>query len=64
MSGFFDPAPSQAGGTLTEQDLLDFMECIYSEPPQVCHPHVVHPKELERGGWAVCADCFSPVLIP
>lgn len=63
MLGFLNTDPSQAGGTLTEEDLLAWMDQVYAEPYRVCSPHVVHPDYLKRGGWAVCGNCFQPFEI-
>ena len=50
-------------GTLTAQDVWDWLEGLQTKPASRC-AHVVHPAELKRGGWAICANCFSPVLVP
>jgi hypothetical protein len=42
--------------------LLAAYEAVMAEPVTP-HQHVVHPKAMERGGWARCADCFGPVYL-
>ncbi len=37
-------------------------EAVMAEPVKP-HQHVVHPKAMERGGWARCADCYGPVYL-
>lgn len=40
--------------------IRDALQAVWDAGPQMCH-HVVHPAEMARGGWAICAACFTPI---
>ena len=49
---------------LTYEDLRRaFEQVAENDTVRVC-PHVVHPKEMERGGWVRCASCFAVFELP
>ena len=56
---FWDESVSEAKA-LTKEDLLAAFDALEESEYRVC-PHVVHPKEMERGGLAVCASCFAVI---
>lgn len=62
VTDFLQAGVAQAGGTLTEADLVSALEQL--EKPQPVHRHVVHPNVLRVGGWTICGDCFAPVHVP
>lgn len=48
-------------GPLTAQMVRDAMRRIREAPPSYCHPHMVHPEALRRGGLARCGGCGQTI---
>ncbi|HWH14401.1 MAG TPA: hypothetical protein VNT51_06620 [Miltoncostaeaceae bacterium] len=47
--------------------LLTAMDKVRDARVTICigsDQHVFHPAEVERGGWARCANCFGTVYLP
>jgi hypothetical protein len=61
------PEPTESSDRLTRETVLAATDKVREARPTACigsDQHVFHPAEVERGGWARCANCFGVVYLP